>query len=138
MVLVSTGITDEERKSYKKVVEKLDEYFHVRHNVIFERARFNRRDQLEGESGDQYITELYYLAERCSYGQLTSEMIRDRLVVGIRDLALRKTPTKSGSHFRESKDHDPAERGGPHTTTGAQGGRKQLFFQGGKQLNGLP
>ena len=88
MVLVSTGITDEERKSYKKVVEKLDEYFHVRHNVIFERARFNRRDQLEGESGDQYITELYYLAERCSYGQLTSEMIRDRLVVGIRDLAL--------------------------------------------------
>ena len=88
MVLVSTGITDEERKSYKKVVEKLDEYFHVRHNVIFERARFNRRDQLEGESGDQYITELYSLAERCSYGQLTSEMIRDRLVVGIRDLAL--------------------------------------------------
>ena len=76
VVLVSTGITDEERKSYKKVVEKLDEYFHlcfhVRHNVIFQRARFNRRDQLEGESGDQYITELYYLAERCSYGQLTS------------------------------------------------------------------
>ena len=68
VVLVSTGITDEERKSYKKVVEKLDEYFHVRHNVIFERARFNRCDQLEGESGDQYITELYYLAERCSYG----------------------------------------------------------------------
>ena len=81
-------MADEERKSYKKVVEKLDEYFHVRHNVIFERARFDRRDQLEGESGDQYITELYYLAERCSYGQLTSEMIRDRLVVGIRDLAL--------------------------------------------------
>ena len=69
-------------------MEKLDQYFHVRHNVIFERARFNRRDQLEGESGDQYITKLFYLAERCSYGQLTSEMIRDRLVVGIRDLAL--------------------------------------------------
>ena len=28
------------------------------------------------------------MAERCSYGQLTSEMIRDRLVVGYRDLAL--------------------------------------------------
>ena len=88
VVLVSTGITDEDRKSYKKVVEKLDEYFHVRHNVIFERARFNRRDQLEGESGDQYITELYYLAEQCSYGQLTSEMICDCLVVDIRNLAL--------------------------------------------------
>ena len=31
---------------------------------------------------------LYDLAERCSYGSLTSEMIRDRLVVGIRDKAL--------------------------------------------------
>ena len=88
VVLASTGITDEERKCYERVVGKLDGYFHVRHNVIFERARFNKRDQLEGESGDQYITELYYLAERCSYGQLTSEMIRDRLVVGIRDQAL--------------------------------------------------
>eukprot|EP00731_Ephydatia_muelleri_P032481 Em0024g25a len=88
VVLVSTGYHGRGEESYKKVVEKLDEYFHVRHNVIFERARFNRRDQLEGESGDQYITELYSLAERCSYGQLTSEMIRDRLVVGIRDLAL--------------------------------------------------
>eukprot|EP00731_Ephydatia_muelleri_P015748 Em0009g172a len=43
---------------------------------------------MESESGDQYITELYDLAERCSYGSLTSKMIRDRLVVGIRDKAL--------------------------------------------------
>ena len=96
----------------------------------------NRRDQLEGESGDQYIMELYYLAERCSYGQLTSEMIRDRLVVGIRDLALSErlnpylTLEKAKTMIRP--------RGGPYTTTGAQGGRKWLFFQGGKQLNGLP
>ena len=88
MVLSSTNISESERESYDSVLGKLDEYFHVRHNVIFERARFNRRDQMESESGDQYITELYYLAERCSYGSLTSEMIRDRLVVGIRDKAL--------------------------------------------------
>ena len=77
-VLLSTNIKPSERESYSKVLEKLDGYFQVRHNVIFERVRFNRRDQSEGESCDQYITELYKLADRCSYGTLTAEMIRDR------------------------------------------------------------
>ncbi len=56
--------------------------------MIFERARFNRRSQREGESIEQYITELYNLIEFCEYGELKEEMLRDRLVVGIRDTAL--------------------------------------------------
>ena len=44
-------------------------------NKIFERARFNKRDQLCGELAEQYITVLYQMAERCEYGDLTSEMI---------------------------------------------------------------
>ena len=87
-VLRSTNIEPSGKRSYTKVLEKLDEYFQVRRNVIFERAQFNRRNQLEGESCDQYITELYNLAERCSYGHLMAEMIRDRLVVGILDKGL--------------------------------------------------
>ena len=53
--------------------------------AVFERAKFNKRVQLVGESAEQYITALYQLAENCNYGELKSEMIRDRLVVGIRD-----------------------------------------------------
>ena len=64
---------------------KFDEHFRVRQNLIFECAKFNKRVQLEGESAEQYITALYHLAETCNYGDLKSEMIRDRLVVGIRD-----------------------------------------------------
>ena len=49
----------------------------VRKNVIFERARFNCRNQLKGEPAEQYITELLYrLVETCEYGELTPEMIR--------------------------------------------------------------
>ena len=84
----STNITSEERKSYNTVLEKFDGHFQVRRNKIFERARFNKRDQLCGESAEQYITVLYQMAERCEYGNLTLEMIRDRLVVGISDSAL--------------------------------------------------
>ena len=42
----------------------------------------------EGETAEQYIMELYRLAENCDYGGLKDEMIRDRVVVGIRDTAL--------------------------------------------------
>ena len=87
-VLSSTNVTADERKVYDTVLEKLDGFFKVRRNVIFERARFNRRNQLGTESAEQYIMELYRLAESCNYGDLKDEMIRDRLVVGIRDAAL--------------------------------------------------
>ena len=87
-VLASTKATDDDRKDYKLVLKKLDEFFQVRKNVIYERARFNRRNQQSGETSEQYIMALYSLAENCEYGDLKEEMIRDRLVVGIRDTAL--------------------------------------------------
>ena len=87
-VLSSTNITAEGRKMYDTVMEKFDDYFQVRKNTIYERAKFNRRDQREGESSEQYITTLYELIENCEYGTLKQEMLRDRLVVGIRDVAL--------------------------------------------------
>ena len=79
-IFASTSITDEERKNYKKVVEKFDGYFDVRKNVIFERARFNKRNQLESETAEEYITALYGLIETCKYGVLKEEMLRDRLM----------------------------------------------------------
>lgn len=87
-VLASTNISAEDRKKYEEVMGKFDSYFRVRRNVTFERARFNRRSQKEGETAEQYITELYTLIEFCEYGDLKEEMLRDRLVVGIRDVGL--------------------------------------------------
>ena len=87
-VLTTTRISDDDRKKYSKIIEKLDEYFKVRHNVIFERARFNRWNQQLGESADNYITALHQLAQGCEYGAMADELIRDRLVVGIRDESL--------------------------------------------------
>ena len=54
--------------------------------MIFERARFNRRNQEKGESAEQFITILYSLADNCAYGDLKDDLIRDR--IGIRDKAL--------------------------------------------------
>ena len=87
-VLDSTDATDDEKAVYKTVIEKFDAHFKVRKNIIYERAKFNKRNQQLGETAEEYIMQLYKLAEGCNYGEFTEEMIRDRLVVGIRDNAM--------------------------------------------------
>ena len=84
-VLSSTNITEEERRVYATVMGKFEGFFKVRKNVIFERARFNRRNQLDGETSEKYITELYRQIDSCEYGDMKEELLRDRLVVGILD-----------------------------------------------------
>ena len=56
--------------------------------MIFERAKFNNKRQEQGETVNALITVLYGLAEHCSYRELHEEMIRDRIVVGLRDPSL--------------------------------------------------
>ena len=84
-VLTLTNATVEDRANYNQVIGKLDVFFNVCRNVIFKRARFNCRNQLQGETAEEYIMALYKLAMNCDYGALESEMIHDQLVVGIRD-----------------------------------------------------
>ena len=57
-------------------------------SVIIERAKFNRRSQLPDEPAEQFIASLYNLAADCNFGDLKDQLIRDRIVVGIRNQAL--------------------------------------------------
>ena len=81
-------LTAEERKVYNTVISKFESHFIIKRNVIFERAKFNQRIQQENKPVDAFITDLHTLAQHCSYGALHDEMIRDRIVVGLRDKAL--------------------------------------------------
>lgn len=83
-ILATLGLSADDIKKYKAVKEAFDKYFICKYNVIYERARFNKRCQEPGESAEAFISAVYKLAEHCQYGLLQDEMIRDRLVVGIR------------------------------------------------------
>ena len=87
-ILSTFGLTDTQKKEYKTIKDKFFEFFIAKRNIVYERAKFNRRKQEDNESVDGFVTDLYNLAEHCSYGTLHDELIRDRIVVGIRDLAL--------------------------------------------------
>ena len=62
------------QKVYDTVKGKFDSHFVKHRNVIFEHVKFNRRVQQEGEPVDDFIIDLYSLAEHCDYGQLHDQM----------------------------------------------------------------
>lgn len=78
--------------NYDAVTAAFTKYFKPRRNIIYERANFNSRLQNDGEPVEEFITELYRLAELCDFRDkaMKEEMIRDRLVVGIRNQRLKE------------------------------------------------
>ena len=125
-ILRSFRLSAADSKNYDTVKAKFEAHFVKKRNVIYERAKFNLRRQEDGESVDSFITALYGLAEYCGYGNLYDEMIRDRIVVGIRDASLAEklqldselTLTKAVTLVRQAeavKQQQPLLRGQNHT-----------------------
>lgn len=81
-------LAPDEAKKFSIVMDRFEKYFIPRRNVIYERARFNTRVQEEGESAEDFATALHALSQHCEYGSLQEQLVRDRLVVGIRDKKL--------------------------------------------------
>ena len=89
-IIENLKLSSADLADYDKVTQALDKYFLPKVNVIFERARFNQRYQLQGETAGDFITDLHKLSEKCNYGALREELVRDRIVVGILDAKLSK------------------------------------------------
>ena len=65
----------------ESLIEALSNYF--------ERYLFNTTVQEDNETIDQYLNRLRKLAATCDYGCLTSQLICDRLVIGVSDQGIR-------------------------------------------------
>ena len=84
------GETQDDSKT-EDVLAKFDEYCEPRTQVIYERYRFNNRNQEPGESIASYLTELRTIAKNCQHESITpDEILRDRSVLGIRDDKMRE------------------------------------------------
>ena len=64
-ILNSFKLNATQLKEYKTIEEKFDSYFVVRRNIIYERAKFNRRVQNDNESVEEFINSLHVLGEHC-------------------------------------------------------------------------
>ena len=83
--------TEADRQDITKVLEKLEAYCIGETNETYERYVFNTRDQQQGESFDSYLSALRSLIKTCgNFGTLQDNLIRDRVVQGIRENSTRK------------------------------------------------
>lgn len=84
-IFLSFEMKADDKKDFDKVIDKFHNHFINKRNLVFERHRFNTRNQNEGEPIQEFITSLFSLAEHCEYGTLHDQLIRDRIVAGVRD-----------------------------------------------------
>lgn len=84
------AVPEETAKQYETVLNKFTEFCVPRKNVIYERYVFHTRVQKEEEQIDSFITDLRLKSKTCEFENLRDSLIRDRVVVGIRDSRLKE------------------------------------------------
>ena len=81
---------DNERCDIDIVLTKMTGFCQGVVNETYERYLFNTRSQGENESVDEFYSALLALSKNCSSGELTSSLIKDRVMVEIQDNSTRQ------------------------------------------------
>ena len=79
-----------DRTKIDKVLERLNRRFVGEVNETFERFKFNQRNQEPNESIDTYVSALRAMVKPCNFAALEESLLRDRIVIGIRDDGARR------------------------------------------------
>ena len=84
------ALEDPKYKSYEDLAKHLQEHFMPEPSAIVQRFKFNTRSQQPGETIAMFLAELRHLTEHCEFGSTLEEMLRDRLVCGVRDIRIQR------------------------------------------------
>ncbi|XP_069129346.1 uncharacterized protein [Argopecten irradians] len=95
-------LTADEGKLLKTYYDRFESYVKPRSNVIYNRYRFHSKQQSEGETFEQFVTELQVLVKDCNYDN-SDEMVRDRIVFGVKNPKVRKKLINIGSDLTLAK-----------------------------------
>lgn len=83
-------LSADEMNDCDRILAALEDRHKPSSNVIRERFAFHRTVQEAAESIDEFVAKLRGLAERCGFQERLDEMVRDRLVVGVKDEAVQR------------------------------------------------
>ena len=72
------------------LVDLASKHYNPKPSPIVKRFEFNCCSQQEGETIAVYVAELHKIAEHCDYGEVLSDMLRDRLVCGTNNKAIQR------------------------------------------------
>ncbi|KAJ8975158.1 hypothetical protein NQ317_014532 [Molorchus minor] len=79
------GLSEADSLEEEKILDTFEAYCNPKKNVVYERYKFYKRDQLDGENFEQFLAEIKKLSQSCEFKVLLDKMIRDRIVIGIND-----------------------------------------------------
>ena len=92
-------------KSYGDLVALLQNHFNPAPAITVQRFKFNSRTRQNGENVATFVSELRQLAMRCDFGASLEEMLRDRLVCGIKDEHMqRRLLAEPNLTFKKAQD----------------------------------
>ena len=100
-------LTAEEAKKLDTYYTKYEAYVKPKSNKVFARYKFHQKVQQEGESFEQFLTDLKLLVKDCGYAD-PDEMVRDRVVIGCHATKTREKLIQEGSDLTLEKAIDIA------------------------------
>lgn len=80
----------EDRDKFEEVLKMFDGHCLSKKNETYERYVFRSRVQHQGETFDNFLTDLKLKAQTCNFGDLRDSMVRDQIVFGTTDKKLRE------------------------------------------------
>ncbi|EZA52809.1 hypothetical protein X777_08142, partial [Ooceraea biroi] len=85
-------LTETEKTSAERVLQLISERVKSHRNLLYNRYMFHTCNQQEDESFDDYFIRLKKIFDVCEYNQnvTADNILRDRLVFGIRDMDLKR------------------------------------------------
>ena len=82
--------TDFDKLKLQPVLAKFENYCNPRTNTTIIRHKFFTNKQSEGQSFNNFVTELRKLSNECSFEDLKDSLIKDMIICGVLDNSLRE------------------------------------------------
>ena len=95
------NLSTSERKKLAAIYEKIRAHLQPKINHVFARYKFNNETQGD-RTFEQFLTKLRVIAESCNYAE-SNEMIRDRLVFGVKSPKIREKLISAGDDLTLDK-----------------------------------
>ena len=80
----------EDQNDIDTVLDKFEQLCVGEASVVYETFHFSKRNQEEGETIDAYVSSSRKLAKTCNFKTNEERMLRDRIVLGVRDDTVRQ------------------------------------------------
>jgi len=75
---------------FEKVISAFDEYCLGKKNTVFEGFNFLKYKRQNGQSLENFITQLKLLAASCEYKELADSIIRDQIIINTPDVVIQE------------------------------------------------